>query len=356
MPDGLYIHADDRSLRFQWPLLHSNAEARIWCDRCCGILHITFALPGEHLTPIRYILGTMGGSFAGHRGAGRGAAWSYDETMAGFALYYLLTDRQRNDKANPEILRLARVLHRSGGSVYMKLMNLRSCDPNAMAHGTKGLRHASKHEPEMWERYRQEGDVFLLRCLQTLAGFEIADGVPSARTGIYADNARRAVEDAGEDIPANDSIVESVTRKLVLGEKSPEGTERVATVMTRVNQSYFRNTLVRNYLDTCCLTGIHLDPLLIASHIKPWKASTGFEKTNAANGLLLNAFHDKAFDRGLLTIDDDYRVHISPSVAHNPPNDQWLFRFEGARITVPAVNPPSHEFIEYHNEHVFIGA
>lgn len=74
------------------------------------------------------------------------------------------------------------------------------------------------------------------------------------------------------------------------------------------------------------------------------------------NGLLLNAFHDKAFDRGYMTIDDDYRVHISARVPHNDINDYWMYQFEGRYITLPSSNPPSHEFIEYHQKHVFLTA
>ena len=291
-----------------------------------------------------------------------GHAWSRDETMACFALYVMLTERQRNDKANPEVLRLARAVHRRSSAVYMKLMNLRSHDPNAMARGAKGLQHGSRYEPEMWDRYRQEGDAFLKQALRMLGLFEAQE------FGREHDGERRTADSDGFELPEDDdpdtgsdfssggSTVEAVTRTLIAAERQRIGAERVAMVMARVNQGYFRNALIMNYHDTCCMTGIHLDPLLMASHIKPWKASTGFEKTNAANGLLLNAFHDKAFDRGLLTIDDDYRVHVSPTVPHNAPNERWLFRYEGARITVPAVNPPSHEFIEYHNAHVFVRA
>ena len=311
--------------------------------------------------------------------SGTGHAWSRDETMACFALYIMLTDRQRNDKANPETLRLARALRRGPGSVYMKLMNLRSHDPNAMARGAKGLRHGSKYELEMWQRYLQEGDAFLLQALRMLVLFETREQGSDRKgghrkDGQYLNGEKRLPErrDMNKDldieledddnwgsnggIVSNCTTVESVTLTLIAAEQQRIGAERVTMIMARVNQEYFRNALITNYHDSCCLTGIRLNPLLMASHIKPWKASTGFEKTNAANGLLLNALHDKAFDRGLLTIDDDYRVHVSSTVPHNPPNDQWLFRYEGERIAIPAINPPSHEFIEYHNTHVFVSA
>lgn len=124
-------------------------------------------------------------------------------------------------------------------------------------------------------------------------------------------------------------------------------------VTERINQQYFRNTLVHNYRDRCCITGIAIDPLLIASHIKPWKDSSPTEKVAASNGLLLNAFHDKAFDQGLITLDNDFAIHVSPHVEHTEINDEWLYRYDGRRISLPVVCSPSREFLEFHREHIY---
>jgi putative restriction endonuclease len=91
---------------------------------------------------------------------------------------------------------------------------------------------------------------------------------------------------------------------------------------------------------------MQIPKLLIASHIKPWKASTPNEKTAASNGLLLNAFHDRAFDQGLISIDDDYRIMVNhDKVRHSDINDRWLYDFDGHEISLPAISQPSHEFI-----------
>jgi putative restriction endonuclease len=57
--------------------------------------------------------------------------------------------------------------------------------------------------------------------------------------------------------------------------------------------------------------GLSTDMLLVASHIKPWSASSSADKTNPRN---LNALHDKAFDRGLLTITDKYKIRVSSDI------------------------------------------
>jgi predicted restriction endonuclease len=66
---------------------------------------------------------------------------------------------------------------------------------------------------------------------------------------------------------------------------------------------------------TCPLTGIAEPALLRASHIIPWaECKTDQERLNVHNGLLLSALWDAAFDRGLVTFDDDGRVIPSPKI------------------------------------------
>lgn len=139
----------------------------------------------------------------------------------------------------------------------------------------------------------------------------------------------------------------------------PAGTERMVETKQRVNQGYFRTSLLENYNHRCCLTGISIDQLLIASHIKPWKdADPRTERTSPSNGLLLNAFHDRAFDKGLITLNDEYRVIVSPKVKRNlkrnPEGADLLLGYEGRQIELPSKMPPNREFIHWHNENVFI--
>jgi putative restriction endonuclease len=125
---------------------------------------------------------------------------------------------------------------------------------------------------------------------------------------------------------------------------------------TRVNQQYFRNTLLENYEHQCCVTGLRVDQPLVASHIKPWSdADPASERLAADNGLLLNAFHDRAFDKGLMTIDDKYHIIVSRKVKKDDVTKRWLFDFEGQTIQMPRRCRSRREFIEYHNDVVFQG-
>ena len=257
--------------------------------------------------------------------------WSLDETMMAFALYYVLPARECDDKG-ADVRRLANRLHRTPSSVALKIWNIAAHDPNRVGLGKVGMRHGSKLDEQVWEMYAESRDTFLEQCLQLLFHTYGSAGLEN------------------DDIVGTPSVLET-THMLMTGG------EREATVMQRIHQQYFRNLLVKNYHGRCCMTGIGIDQLLVASHIKPWNVSDAVEKTAAGNGLLLNAFHDKAFDRGFITIDDDYRVHVSHSaVPHDEANDRWLYRFEGMRIELPETGRPSHRFIEYHNKEIFLDA
>lgn len=113
------------------------------------------------------------------------------------------------------------------------------------------------------------------------------------------------------------------------------------------------------YETTCCVTGLSDSRLLIASHIKPWgKCTEGNEKTTPENGLCLNTLHDKAFDRGLITIDTAHRVVLSPSlksVLTGKVFSEYFGKYDGAVIRLPKHHLPSKTFLEYHNNCVFKG-
>lgn len=90
------------------------------------------------------------------------------------------------------------------------------------------------------------------------------------------------------------------------------GFTRLRLVNTRVNQDKFRESILKAYNGSCCITGMDEPSLLRASHIKPWADSSETEKTDVRNGLCLNTLHDAAFDVGLMTVRyQDYTIRLS---------------------------------------------
>lgn len=88
-------------------------------------------------------------------------------------------------------------------------------------------------------------------------------------------------------------------------------TEVERIVKERVGQGYFRRALMDYWSGLCPLTGISDEALLRASHIVPWaKCDSDEERLDVFNGLLLSAHWDAAFDRGLVSFDDQGKVLV----------------------------------------------
>lgn len=96
----------------------------------------------------------------------------------------------------------------------------------------------------------------------------------------------------------------------------PRTTEAERLVVQRIGQDIFRTRLMDYWQGRCPLTGITDAALLRASHIVPWaECETDAERLDVHNGLLLSALWDAAFDRALVTFDDQGRPEFSPSSA-----------------------------------------
>lgn len=89
-------------------------------------------------------------------------------------------------------------------------------------------------------------------------------------------------------------------------------TEREYLRAARIGQGQFRRSLLKAYGGCCPVTGITNPELLIASHIKPWKACTNAERLDPQNGILLSALVDRLFDRGLITFGENGSTIVSP--------------------------------------------
>lgn len=85
--------------------------------------------------------------------------------------------------------------------------------------------------------------------------------------------------------------------------------EGEAQIKVRHGQGEFRDRL-RKEADKCWMSGITDLSLLIASHIKPWSHCNSSipDRGDVNNGLLLSALWDAAFDGGLITFDESWRV------------------------------------------------
>lgn len=253
--------------------------------------------------------------------------WSREETILAFDLY-CRTPYSKISKTNTEIIELASLLGRTPSSVSLKMGNLAHFDPEIQAKNLSGMSNASKLDKEIVQEFFNDWTAL------------------SYQAQIIKSNLLHiSVEDC---LKNNLSIDISCL---------PDGDYRDSQVRTRVGQQFFRTTVLTAYRNRCCITEVSLPELLVASHLKPWKdCDSKRERTNPCNGLCLNAFHDKAFDRGLITLDNNYRVVISKRLndsSMDTETKEWLSSYRHKTIEMPDKFCPDKKFIEYHNDMIF---
>lgn len=121
-------------------------------------------------------------------------------------------------------------------------------------------------------------------------------------------------------------------------------------VKTRRIQAFFRNAVLSSYNNSCALTGIAIPQLLVAGHIIPWSENEK-RRADPTNGICLNALHDKAFDRHLITLDGDYRLVISSLLKKGHISEFQtvnFVKFEGTKIRLPHRFEPDRHALEDH--------
>ena len=247
-----------------------------------------------------------------------GTKWSEDETILAF-YYYCLIPFGKIHKGNPEIIRIASLIGRTPSSVSRKMGNLGHFDPELRKRNIIGLSNASKTDAAVVAHFFDNWEELTYRARMIEATL------------------------SGPTMDTDASL--------------PIGAVRDQTVKARINQQFFRETVLSSYQQRCCITGIDVPTLLVASHIKPWAVSNPeTERTNPCNGLCLNALHDKAFDKGLITVLPDFTVRVSSKLKLEQGREgmDWLLLCDKQHIRLPERFVPLKEFLEYHNDVIFI--
>lgn len=255
-----------------------------------------------------------------------GIKWNREETILAYELY-CRTPFSKISQTNLEIKHLAELLGRTPSSVGLKMHNLAHYDPELKKRNVIAMSHGSKLDGEIfhefcnnWTELSYQAQVIRAK-MQNMQVSEIID-----------------IGDI-EDIPP--------------------GEYRQQVMKNRVGQYFFRMSVLNSYGNKCCITGIRKSELLIASHIKPWSVcDEKTERTNPCNGLCLNSLHDKAFDKGLITLDRDLKLVISKemkNVETDPKTKEWFYGYEGKQISLPDKFLPDRKFLEYHNDMIFLG-
>ena len=137
---------------------------------------------------------------------------------------------------------------------------------------------------------------------------------------------------------------------LLEGLGTADGRDVVRSVRTRANQQAFRAIVFRIYQQTCCVTGLDLPEVNRASHIVGWAEDKG-TRMDPRNGLCLSATYDAAFDKHLLSLDEDYRIILSRDLKDHYTGESVRAHFqkrEGEQITLPKAYRPLPSYLERH--------
>ena len=137
---------------------------------------------------------------------------------------------------------------------------------------------------------------------------------------------------------------------------TPEGKSKLKEVQIRQNQYIFRKMILSIYQGQCCLTGLSVQDVLRASHISAWTKDKK-NRMNPENGLCLSATYDVAFDRHLISFDEDYRLIFAPALKEYYMNEAFKEHFQklyGKKIAMPIKFLPSQELLSKHREYLVV--
>lgn len=124
-----------------------------------------------------------------------------------------------------------------------------------------------------------------------------------------------------------------------------------------VRSGLFKKNIPKIYNYTCCISGLRIETteniqMVDACHIHPFSLSND---DTIPNGLALSPTIHRAFDRGLLNINTNFVVRVSPSIEES--NSKFpLAQFEGKQILLPEKEKwfPSQASLSWHNKEVFL--
>ena len=209
---------------------------------------------------------------------GNGKPWTREDVIIAYALYCVIPFSKVNN-SNQTIKDAAAIMERSPASLKMRICNLAALDPDFLATGRAGLASVANLDREVYAEFSSDWQR-LSSTAEELLGLPIFDIAEPIYNG--PDKRRR---------------------------------KTYAEISDKQARRFFRKSVIAAYEGRCCISGMTIPQMLIASHIKPYAVSDiQTERANPANGLLLNAFYDRAFDQGLMTVLPDLTILISDQV------------------------------------------
>ncbi|GAB2606634.1 HNH endonuclease [Spirosoma areae] len=243
--------------------------------------------------------------------------WTRKELIVVFNLYLKLPFGKL-DKRTKEVQDLAHIIGRTDNAVSMRLNNFAHVDPYHQGRGIVGLKNGIRQVQPIWDEFITNQEDLVFESERILADYQ-------------------------------HKTIEEVYSEIEFDLKDLKGEVRIRAVKTRVNQSIFRQMVLKTYQNHCAISGIDLPELLVAGHIVPWAANE-HERLNPENGICLSNLYDRTYEKGLICIDTDYKILISKRLKTQASKEfyqNFFGRFEYKSIRVPKTYQPRKEFLEY---------
>ncbi len=118
----------------------------------------------------------------------------------------------------------------------------------------------------------------------------------------------------------------------------------------------FRQAIMRIYDYTCAVCRLHIltmdgESITEAAHIIPFNISGN---NDVRNGISLCQLHHWSFDKGLISVDRDYKVIVSHLMLERGPTEWLLTNLRGRLIRLPNHDKlyPAQEALAWHREEV----
>ena len=144
---------------------------------------------------------------------------------------------------------------------------------------------------------------------------------------------------------------DSILREERCIQNSPQlaQTEKDSLIKSRLGQGVFRNKLIA-YWKGCSVTQCQTLPLLLASHIKPWRKADNFQRLDVFNGLLLTPNLDKLFDLGYISFSEKGKIICSDFL---PLEDRKLLGADH-HIGLRHVEEQHKAYLRYHRDNCLL--
>lgn len=143
--------------------------------------------------------------------------------------------------------------------------------------------------------------------------------------------------------PVEQLVVDTLTQTV------PDETVREALVKARIGQGRWRSDLMKHWAGRCAVTGLEVETLLRASHIKPWRDSDNRERLDVFNGFMLGPAYDAAFDAGLISFENNGSILVSPIL----PANQVLAAGISHTAKLSTLVDAHRGYLAHHRESVF---